>query len=57
MLILKAVSALLSYPQAGLVESLDAIATLVESDTDLPDRQKSGLADFIRLQRDRKSVV
>lgn len=51
MLILKAVSALLSYPQAGLVESLDAIATLVESDTDLPDRQKSGLADFIRLQR------
>jgi len=51
MLILKVVSALLSYPQAELLSALDGIASVVDADADLPNLQKAGLADFINSHR------
>ena len=51
MLILKVVSALLSYPQAELLDALDEIAGVVEADTDLPSQQKASLLSFIHTHK------
>lgn len=51
MLILKVVSALLSYPQAELLEVLDEVAAVVEADAELPSQQKAGLLSFINAHK------
>jgi nitrate reductase delta subunit len=43
MLILKAISALLSYPRAELLEALDDIAVLVTKETELSEAETAGL--------------
>ena len=51
MLILKGVSALLSYPQAELLEALDELSAVVEADAELPSQQKAGLLSFIKTHK------
>ena len=51
MLILKVVSALLSYPQAELWDALDEVAAVVEVDAELPKQQEAGLLSFIKTHK------
>lgn len=56
MLILKVVSALLSYPQTELLEALDEIAREVGVNADVPEPQKAGLLAFINTHRNMELV-
>lgn len=51
MLILKVISALLSYPRAEMLEALDDMAGVVEGDESLPSRDKAGLMALIDNHR------
>jgi len=51
MLILKVISALLSYPQEDLLDALDDLSAVVDTDDDLPKPKNTGLADFINTRR------
>jgi len=51
MRILKLISALLSYPQADLLDALDELAAALDADADLPKPHQAGLVDFIATHR------
>lgn len=51
MMMLKLISALLSYPTAELLQALDELVLVIESDSALPDAEKAGLRTLIEVYR------